>query len=119
MQIWAYFIAVVLSSSLDPCASFHELYAFGKLYGDTKNRMKEEEFIVMKRVISETMIPGEDQGKEKEHFDCEAEEDLTGNLDPWETLIKMLCEHFTCQIFPEMIDNYQYEVLLRIGNYLL
>lgn len=86
------------------------------IFGDPKHMMKEEDLMVIIRGLSATEILGDDQRKLRECLDFEAGKDRTGDLEPWENLIKTLSAPFICPMSTVMKYDYHYNSQIESGT---
>lgn len=113
--VWASFLAVVLKGCFFNCASFSEMYSFKEEYGDTTDLMPESTFMAMKRGLSCSGTPGDDQRILNSDYDLEAGQDRTKGLEPWEALLTKLTIQFVPSSAAFMIDDDHFETQADAG----
>lgn len=107
--VWTSFLSVILKGCFYNCASFSEMYSFKKEYGDTNALLPEETFMAMKRGLSCSKTPGDDQRVLNGDYDLEAGEDRTKDLETWEALVTKLSYPFVPRAAAFMIDDDHFE----------
>lgn len=113
--MWASFMGVILKSSFYNCASFAELYDCTAEYGETSNLLPEKTFMAMKRGLSASATPGDDQRVLNESYDFDAGDDRTGDYSEWEELLTKLAAPFLPSRSFFMIDDDHFETQADAG----
>lgn len=81
--VWTSSLPVVLKGSFYNCASFSEIYSVKEAYGDTNVLLPEATFMAMKRGLSFSKIPGDNQRVLNSYYDLEAGKCRTKDLETW------------------------------------
>lgn len=81
------------------------MYYLKEEYGDTTNLLPESTLMEMKRGLSCSGTPGDDQRILNSDYDIEAGEDRTKELEPWESLLAKLTIPFVPSSAAFMIDD--------------
>ena len=113
--MWSSFLAVILKGSFYNCCSFRELYDLVEEYGDTTTLMLEATFMAMKRRLSASKTPGDDQRVLTESYELGAGEDRTGDFERWEQLLTNTTAPFLPEKGMHMIDDDHFETQANAG----
>lgn len=114
-SVWASFLAVILKGCFFTCASYRELYAMDREYGNTSCLLDEATFMKVKRGLSPSPAPEDDQGILHQDYDLEAGVDRTGDIEPWELLVSRRAMPFVPEGGMVMMDDDHLQTQADVG----